>query len=98
MIKDKDLLNIGYYHYGQAFFGSCLSLHYRLAREPLEDVHMLSQEEKADAKFKLSIWKGPFGYDKTDKENIKDVFFEYSEFGLSEVIKYLNRHSGNFSA
>lgn len=89
MIEDKDVLNIVYYHYGQPFFGSHEGIRYRLAREPQKDVHMLPEEERKDAKLKLSIWKEPFSYEKTDPEEIEDVFFEYSESGLKEACAYL---------
>ncbi|MDO4787676.1 MAG: hypothetical protein Q4A19_00760 [Johnsonella sp.] len=91
MVEAKDLLNIVYYHYGQPFFGSDRGIRYRLAREPLKDVHMLSEDEKKNAKLKLSIWKEPFSYEKTNAEEIEELFFAYSEEGLKEACAYLNR-------
>ena len=91
MIEEKDILNIGYYHCGQAFTGSYRGMRYRIAREPLEDVRFKKNEEKFNAKLKLSVWDEPYAYDHTDKEAIKDEYFEYSSGGLKEIVAYLRK-------
>ncbi len=98
MIEEKDVLNISFYEYKVAFTGSYKGMRYRIARDPFEHVRYLPPEKKECAKLKLSVWKEPYSYDNTDKEEIEDSFFEYSGEGLKRIVEYLNTiHKERFS-
>lgn len=91
MVKNTDLLNIGYYDYGRAFSGSYKGIRYRIAREPLEKVVYIPKEQRGEAVLRLSIWNEPYSYDNTkDDIHIKD--FEYSNTGLERITDYINNY------
>ena len=90
MVKASDLLNIRYYDYGQAFFGSYKGIRYRIAREPLINVSHTPNDKRGGEQLKLSLWKEPFSFEKTNQELIKENYFEYSNEGLSLIAEYLS--------
>lgn len=90
MIKDTDLLNIGYYEYGQPFYGSHKGMRYRLAREPLENVRYIPADKRGEASLRAYIWREPYSFDKTEEELKEFKDFEYSKEGLLSAIKWLN--------
>lgn len=90
MIKDTDLLSIGYYEYGQAFYGSYKGMRYRVAREPLENVRYIPIEKRDKASLRVYIWPEPYSFEKTD-ENLKEFKdFDYSKEALTEIVAWLN--------
>ena len=91
MIKDDDVLQIGFYEYGQCFTGSDTGMRYRIAREPLENVHFTPMDKRGEAHLKVTIWPEPFAYDKTAEELKEDKLFEYSQQGLLEAVAWLNQ-------
>ena len=46
MIQNYDVLQIGFYEYGQCFTGSDTGMRYRIAREPLENVHFTPMDKR----------------------------------------------------
>ena len=55
MIQDYDVLQIGFYEYGQCFTGSDTGMRYRIAREPLENVHFTPMDKRGEAHLKVTI-------------------------------------------
>lgn len=87
----KDLFSIVHYEYGEAYYGSYEMMCYRVAREPLENVHFTPPEKRGPAILRCTVWPGPYAYAKTPEEQkiVKD--FEYSQQGLNEIAAYLNQ-------
>ncbi|MBF1250492.1 MAG: hypothetical protein HXM41_08930, partial [Lachnospiraceae bacterium] len=54
MIQDYDVLQIGFYEYGQCFTGSDTGMRYRIAREPLENVHFTPMDKRGEAHLKVT--------------------------------------------
>ena len=94
-IVRESLWGISHYSYGEAYFGSCKGMRYRLAREPLA-----IPKEEADTVtpvLKASVWPEPFAYARTDKALIRDALFPFSEEGMQEACRYFNQQLGSFS-
>ena len=90
MLKKGDLLNIGYYDYGQYFTGSLDGLRFRLGRDPLEKVNFTPKDKRGEAKLKLTVWPEPFSFDHTEDDKKKDRYFDYTSEGLDEAVEFLN--------
>jgi len=90
MLRKGDLLNIGYYDYGQYFTGSLDGLRFRLGRDPLEKVNFTPKDKRGEAKLKLTVWPEPFSFDHTDDDKKKDHYFDYSNEGIENIIEFLN--------
>lgn len=80
MIDKKDVLSFNYYTYGQAFTGSDTGKRYRIIKE--------MKEEKAF--FLVSVWKEPFSYENTSKEEIKEKEFDFTPEGLESAVRFIN--------
>lgn len=93
LIEDKTLYYISFYEFGMPFTGSLgglYGMHYRVARDPLENVHWTPKEKRGEAVLVAEHWKGPYNYESTDKEKITRKEFEYSEEGKKEIADWLN--------
>lgn len=90
MIKYKDVLNIGYYAYGEAFTGSYRNIRYRIAINPFKKYFKLSDDEKKDVKLRLFYWFSQNSFDKTNDSEILIKDFEYSQKGLEKIVDYIN--------
>ena len=89
-ILEKNLHSLVYYEYGEAYFGSYRGMRYRIAREPLANVHFISPSKRDPAVLKVTIWPGPYNYSATPDELKTDREFEFSEDGLAQITPYLN--------
>lgn len=85
MVEVKDVLPLKYYSYGQAFTGSDAGKRYRIIKA------LRGEDEKKV--LQTSVWKEPFCYDKTPKEEILEKDFEYSKEGLSAAVGFINETS-----
>lgn len=94
-ILRESLWGLSHYRYGEAYFGSCNGMRYRLAREPL----FLAKDEadKIEPRLKASVWPEPYAYAYTDKELISEAFFSFSEDGMTQACRYFNDQLGSFS-
>ena len=90
MLKKGDLLNIGYYDYGQYYTGSLEGVRFRLGRDPLEKVNFTPKDKRGEARLKITVWPEPFNFDHTEDDKKKDEYFEYSNEGLDQIIEFLN--------
>ena len=96
-ILKRELFSLGHYEYGEAFFGSYRGMRYRVAREPLENVHFTPPDKRAPAVIRVSIWPEPYAYAKAPKEQIVTKDFDYDQTNpdddvLDKVTAYLNEY------
>ena len=78
-----DLLPLGFLK-KSPYTGSKGIMRYRIEKK---------EEEEGDnvrRSLLLSVWKTPFAFDKTPKEDIKASEHPFSEDGLKEIIEVLN--------
>lgn len=96
-ILRRELFPLSHYEYGEAFFGSYRGMRYRIAREPLENVHFTPPDKRSPATIRVTTWPEPFSFSKTpdDQKVIKD--FDYDQANpeddvLDRVTTYLNQY------
>ncbi|HAB93320.1 MAG TPA: hypothetical protein DCF49_00915 [Lachnospiraceae bacterium] len=89
-IDPKELYSIGFYEYGEALYGSCGGMRYRVAIDPLKNVHYTPPDKRDPAVLLAKIWPEPFSYGATDPSLIKSREFPFSEKGLEEAVEWLN--------
>lgn len=89
-ITDFSTYKISYYDYGLPFLGSYKGMCYRLARNPLQDVHSQSAEKRADATLMATIWPEPFSYNNTEDSKKESKEFPYTTEGKEEAVAWLN--------
>ena len=53
MVEYKDVLNLGYYEYGEAFTGSYKGLRYRIAVEPQKNYRWIPPEKREEHTLRL---------------------------------------------
>ena len=94
-ILERELFPLGHYEYGEAFFGSYRGMRYRIAREPLENVHFTPADKRDPAVIRVTVWPEPYSYDATpdDEKVVKD--FDYVQTNpqddvMHRVTVYLN--------
>ncbi len=83
MIEEKDFYSLLFYEYGEAYLGSADGMRFRLAREPLENVHYTPPDKRGEACLRASVWRGPLAYARTPEEEITSRDFPFTEEGLS---------------
>lgn len=93
-IEEKDILGFNFFQYGSPYIGECGGMHFRIARNPAENVVFNHDPHKNDnAMFDVTIWRGPFNYDTTrqKKTTVQFPFTEDGEYsrcsGLMKSIK-----------
>lgn len=89
-IEPHELYSINFYEYGEAYLGSCSGVRYRLAREPLKNVHYTPPDQRDPAVLLATVWPEPYAYGTADPESMKSKEFEFSEKGLSEAALWLD--------
>ena len=89
-ITRESLWGLSHYTYGEAYFGSCAGMRYRLAREPLSIPK--DQKDNITPLLKASVWPEPFAYAKTPPEQITEETFPFSEEGMQAACRYFNDH------
>ena len=89
-IDPKELYSIGFYEYGEAYFGSCAGVRYRIAREPLKNVHYTPVDQRDPAVLLATVWPEPFAYGAADPVTMKSREFEFSAEGLTAAAQWLN--------
>ncbi len=98
-LDEKKLYYIGFYEFGIPFTGSMggiYGMHYRIARNPLENVHWTPKEKRGEAVLEAAYWPGPLNYESTDPTFITKKDFEYSEDGKKEIAKWLTEEYQRF--
>lgn len=89
-IEPHELYSINFYEYGEAYFGSCGGVRYRLAREPLKNVHFTPPDQRDPAVLLATVWPEPMSYGAADPETMKSKEFEFSAQGLEQAAGWLN--------
>ncbi len=89
-VAREDLFSLTHYEYGEAYYGSDRGMRFRVAREPLANVHFTPPDKRGEASLRVTIWPEPDNYRTAppDKTTVKD--FPVTEEGLAEVVDYLN--------
>jgi hypothetical protein len=91
MVEYKDVLNLGYYEYGEAFTGSYKGLRYRIAVEPQKNYRWIPPEKREEHTLRLFTWFGENAFDKTPEDMIDIKDYEYSEEGLKSIVDDINK-------
>lgn len=79
---------LNHYEYGEAYYGSCQSVYYRLGIEPLENVHWTPVDKRGPHTLRAYVWEGPYSYHDTEEEK-QHQDFPYSEEGLEAAIQWI---------
>ncbi len=89
-LQEQDLFSLTHYEYGEAYYGSYQGMRFRVAREPLENVHFTPVDKRGEASLRVVIWPEPEGYAAVPEEKkiIRD--FPVTEEGLQQIVAYLN--------
>ncbi|MCR4744527.1 MAG: hypothetical protein K5894_04775 [Lachnospiraceae bacterium] len=90
LITSQALYGYSHYIYGEAYFGSCRGMRYRLAREPLEDVRFAPEEKQQEGQFMVTVWPEPLSYEKAPEDIKKNFYFPFTEQGRLDAIACLN--------
>lgn len=89
-IELDDILGFNFFQYGSPYIGECGGMHFRLARNPLENVVFNHDTHKNDeALFDVTIWRGPYNYDKT-RQKKTTAQFPFTEDGRLAAVQWLN--------
>lgn len=80
--------SLNHYEYGEAYYGSCQSVYYRLGIEPLENVHWTPVDKRGPHTLRAYVWEGPYSYHDTEEEK-QHQDFPYSEEGLEAAIQWI---------
>ncbi|MDO5132377.1 MAG: hypothetical protein Q4D81_05300 [Eubacteriales bacterium] len=91
-IRREDLFPFVHYEYGEAYFGSCRGMRFRIAREPLQNVHYTPPDKRGEAVLRAVFWPEPFSFAATedDRKTIRD--FPFTEEGLQQAAEWLDRN------
>ena len=89
-IKPHELYSINFYEYGEAYFGSCDGTRYRVAIDPLKNVHFTPPEKRDPAVLKATVWPEPYSYGATDKNLMTSENFEISQEGFEAAVAWIN--------
>ena len=96
MIELKDLYPITFYEYGEAYYGSESGIRFRIAREPLANVHYTPPAKRGPQTLKVTVWPEPLSYSAAGETGRTSEEFSFSAEGLAEACSYLNRYiAGN---
>lgn len=86
MVQRKDLLHLSFYE-KSPYLGSDGPLRYRIEKSTAEEKEVL----------RVTIWPGPFSYDKTPDEKKSSKDFEFLEDALDEICEWLSEQSSVLS-
>lgn len=92
-ISRAELFPFVHYEYGEAYYGSCGNMRYRIAREPLQNVHYTPSDKRGEASLRVVVWNGPYGYSATDDALKTEKLFSFSEEGLQQAAEWLDQQA-----
>lgn len=97
-LSSKDLFPIVHYEYGEAYFGSLSGMRFRVAREPLVNVHYKAPDERGECMLRASAWPEPDSYRTAPPEHILTKDFPFTQEGLETAAAWLNEiHDSHMS-
>ena len=81
-LEEKDLFSLTHYEYGEAYFGSFQGMRFRVARQPLENVHYTPPDKRGEATLHVTVWPEPDSYQAVpeEKKTERDVTAYLNEF------------------
>jgi hypothetical protein len=89
-IRREELFPFVHYEYGEAYYGSCGSLRYRIAREPLKNVHFTPPDKRGEASLRAVVWPEPYSYAATE-DTLKTVRdFPFTQEGMEQAADWLD--------
>ncbi len=91
-VAPKDVFSLIHYEYGEAYFGSDRGMRFRIAREPLENVHFTPAEKRGAATLQVTVWPEPDSYRTAPEESKVRKDFPVTEEGLQQAVDYLNEY------
>lgn len=89
-IDVKDLYTITFYEYGEAYYGSAQGYRFRIAREPLANVHYTPPDKRGEQSLRAQIWPEPLGYAAADRSSMEEKEFSFTQDGLEQACAWLN--------
>lgn len=89
-IDPKELYSLNFYEYGEAYYGGCGGMRYRVAREPLENVHYTPVDKRGPGGLLAQAWPEPMSYAAADPSMIRRAEFAFSQEGLEKAVQWLN--------
>lgn len=89
-VSVKDLFPIAHYEYGEAYYGSDRGMRFRVAREPLENVHFTPVDKRGPATLNVTVWPEPDSYRSVPEEKKIRKDFPFTQEGLEQTAAYLN--------
>ena len=86
MVTAQDLFNTNFYDRiaSRSFYGSLDGMNYRIKKE--------DATEDAPAVFLVTVWPGPYNFEKTPDEQKTSVTFPYENAALADIAEYLNQY------
>ncbi len=89
-IRREELFPFVHYEYGEAYYGSCRGMRYRIAREPLQNVHYTPPDKRGEASLRAVCWPEPYGYAAADEAVKTAKDFPFTEEGLQQAAEWLD--------
>ena len=86
----RDLFSIEHYEYGEAYFGSLRGMRFRVAREPLADVHHAPPDKRGEAALRASAWPEPDSFRTAPAGTVLTKDFPFTADGLTQAAAWLN--------
>lgn len=93
LITREELFPFVHYEYGEAFYGSWRDMRYRIARDPLQNVHFTPPDKRGEASLEVIVWKGPLGFAAADDSLKTKKLFPFSEEGLQMAAEWLDERA-----
>lgn len=79
-LRREQILSLEYYNYKGIFTGSIMAMHYRIEKK----------EEEEQTVFLVHIWRGPYNFEVTSKEEMRKKEFPFTDEGAGEVVDWIN--------
>lgn len=89
-ISREELFPFVHYEYGEAYYGSRSGWRFRIAREPLKNVHFTPPDKRGEASLRAVVWPEPYSYAATE-DTLKTVRdFPFTQEGMEQAADWLN--------
>lgn len=90
-IKPAQLFGLGHYEYGEAYFGSFRGTRYRLALEPLRNVHFVAIADRDPGdRLLATVWPEPFSFQDTPEDQKSSESFPVTQEGYEAAVEWIN--------
>lgn len=89
-VSIKDLFPISHYEYGEAYYGSDRGMRFRIARDPLENVHFVPADKRGSSVLAVTVWPEPDSFQSAPEEKKIRRDFPFTQEGLEQAAAYLN--------